>query len=136
MLWYGLYRPLQSGVELGSVLLLSQFNLERGDLLLGLCERGRCAADLRDEFVKGSAVHCSPHSQSPHGDPDNCIAEKVNQRLTLKTAKSSVWSATAPTPTFRPVHRPRRVHPTKRTRRPTPVGGLDGPMSLQKSGLP
>jgi hypothetical protein len=53
MLWYGPYRPLQSGVELGSVFLLSQFNLERGDLLLGLCERGRCAADLRDEFVKG-----------------------------------------------------------------------------------
>jgi hypothetical protein len=57
MLWYGPYRPLQSGIELGSVLLLSQFNLERGDLLLGLCERGRCAADLRDEFVKGGAVH-------------------------------------------------------------------------------
>jgi hypothetical protein len=73
---------------LGSVLLLSQFSLERGDLLLGLCERGRCAADLRDEFVKGGAVHCSPHSQSPHGDPENCIAEKVNQRLTLKTAKA------------------------------------------------
>jgi hypothetical protein len=85
-LWYGPYRSLQGGVELGSVLLL-QFSLERGNLLLGLCERGRCAANLRDEFVIGGAVHCSPHSQSPHGDPANFIAEKVNQRLTLETAK-------------------------------------------------
>jgi hypothetical protein len=70
------------------VLLLSQFSLERGDLLLGLCERGRRAAGLRDEFVKGGAVHCNPHAQSRLGDPENCIAEKVNQRLTLKTAKA------------------------------------------------
>ena len=49
---------------------------------------GRRSADLRDEFVKGGAVHCSPHAQSRLGDPENCIAEKVNQRLTLKTAKA------------------------------------------------
>jgi hypothetical protein len=73
---------------LGSVLLLGQFSLERGDLLLGLCERCRRAAHLRDEFVKGGAVHCSPRAQSPLGDPENCIAEKVNQRLTLKIAKA------------------------------------------------
>jgi hypothetical protein len=77
-LWYGLYRAQQngSGIELGSVLLLGQFSLERGDLLLGLCERGRRAADLRDEFVKGGVVHCNPHAQSPLGDPENCIAQK------------------------------------------------------------
>src|ERR1700730_15973473 len=69
-LWYGLYRPQQrgAGIELGSLLLLGQFSLERGALLLGLCEPGRRAADLRDEFVKGGAVHCSPHvpMPSPH----------------------------------------------------------------------
>ena len=71
------------------MLLLGQFSLERGDLLLGLCERGSRAPDLRDEFVKGGAVHCNPHAQSPLGDPEKLhSAEKVNQRLTLKTAKA------------------------------------------------
>jgi hypothetical protein len=58
------------------MLLLGQFRLERGDLLLGLCERGRRAADLRDEFVKSGTVHCNPHALSPRGDPENCIAQK------------------------------------------------------------
>jgi hypothetical protein len=28
------------------------------------------AADLRDQRRKGSDVHCSPHAQSPRGDPE------------------------------------------------------------------
>jgi hypothetical protein len=40
------------------------------------CSRGRRAADLRDEFVKGGAVHCNPHAQLPLGDPENCLAQK------------------------------------------------------------
>jgi hypothetical protein len=51
------------------VLLLGQFSLECGDLLLGLCELDRRAADSRDEFMKGVAVHRSPHTQSPERRP-------------------------------------------------------------------
>jgi hypothetical protein len=63
-------RPLQSGVELRPMLLLRKFSLERRDLLLGLGELGRCATDLRNEFVKGGAVHCSPQSLSD-STPEN-----------------------------------------------------------------
>ena len=68
------------------MLLLGQFSLERGDLLLGLCERGRCAADLRDEFVAVSiAIPIPIATQRPRKLHSS---EKVNQRLTLKTAKA------------------------------------------------
>ena len=68
-------------MELGSVVFMGQFSLDRGDLLLRLCERGRRAADLRDEFVKGGAVHCGPHAQLPRCDPIIATG-KVNQSLT------------------------------------------------------
>jgi len=73
---YGPYFPLQSGVKLGSMLLLRQFSLERCDLLLGFREFGRRAADLRDQRVKSSAVHCGPHSQSPSGDSRSLHSRK------------------------------------------------------------
>ena len=78
-LWYGLYRPQQSGagIELGSVFLLCQFSLERGDLLLGLCERGRRAAHLRDEFVKGgAALDCTAYAGG--SEFTACRLESVN----------------------------------------------------------
>ena len=68
----GFYMLQQSGagIELGSVVFLGQFSLGRGDLLFRLCESGRHAANLRDEFLKGGAV------------PSQEIARrKVNQRL-------------------------------------------------------
>jgi hypothetical protein len=46
-------------------------SLERRDLLLGCGELGRRAADLRYEFVKSGAVHCSPHTRRQSGDPGN-----------------------------------------------------------------
>jgi hypothetical protein len=39
------------GVRLGSPVLLGWFRRKRCDPLLGFGERGRGAADLRDEFV-------------------------------------------------------------------------------------
>src|SRR5580704_11302026 len=62
MFWRGLWRlqHKRAGIGSGSVVFLGQFSLDRGDLLLRLGERGRRAADLRDEFLKGSAVHCCP----------------------------------------------------------------------------
>ena len=82
---------------MGSVLFVGQFGLGGGDLLLGLCESGGGAADLRDEFVKGGAVHWVP-SQSPLGDPDDCIAEKVNQMLTVTIGSGHLhtWPASGP----------------------------------------
>jgi len=64
-LWLRLYslQPSGAGIDLGSVLFLGQFGLGRGDLLLGLCQRGGGAADLRDEFLKGGAIHCVPSSR-------------------------------------------------------------------------
>jgi hypothetical protein len=64
------------------VSLLGQFSFERCDLLLSFGERSRGAADLHDEFVKSSAIQCSPHPRSPEPRPQNRIAEKVYQRLT------------------------------------------------------
>ena len=103
---------------MGSALLLNQFSLERGDLLLGLRERGRRAADLRDKFVNGGAVHCSPHAQSRLGDTENCIAEKVNQRLTLKTAKAGHVACLSYQGQARSADRPQRrqnVNPIRNT---------------------
>ena len=44
------------------MLLPRQLSLERRDLLLNFGKPGRRAADLRDEFMKRGAVHCSPHA--------------------------------------------------------------------------
>ena len=50
--------------------LLGQLGLERSDSLLGRCELSCRAGDLRDQRMKGSDIHCSPHAQSPRGDPE------------------------------------------------------------------
>jgi hypothetical protein len=75
MLWYGPYRPLQSGVESGSVLLLSQFNLERGSLAARLVLRDCCAGATHLHGALPSALANFTqhprrerlHSRSPHG---------------------------------------------------------------------
>jgi hypothetical protein len=41
-----------------------------------LSELGGRAADLRDEFMKGVVVHCSPHTQSPARRPPKLHSRK------------------------------------------------------------
>jgi hypothetical protein len=60
-----------AGIELGSVVFLGQVSLGCGDLLFRFCESGLRVADLRDEFLKGGAVHCCLHPQSTVGNPGN-----------------------------------------------------------------
>jgi hypothetical protein len=85
-LWCRLCILQQSGAgsELGAVFFLSQFSLGCGDLLFRFCESGLRAADLRDEFLKGGAVHCCLHPRSTLGAQED--SRKVNQRLTLSLA--------------------------------------------------